>query len=82
MPVLKIRDGETRIAGGKLGTMRSRSPRQVHPNILRYHDDPTPMAIVPNVITADEVNCLIYSYLKDSGTLKVLSKSHVLNASV
>lgn len=40
-----------------------------HPNVLRYRDDPTPMAIVPNIITADEVNCLIYSYLKDSGTL-------------
>ncbi|KAF9654443.1 WD40 repeat-like protein [Thelephora ganbajun] len=25
------------------------------------------MAIVPNIITADEVNCLVYSYLKDSG---------------
>lgn len=25
------------------------------------------MAIMPNIITADEVNCLIYSYLKDSG---------------
>ena len=33
------------------------------------------MAIVPNVITADEVNCLIYSYLKDSGTLKIPYKN-------
>jgi len=39
------------------------------------------MAIVPNIITADEVNCLIYSYLKDSGTLKVSSKNSNSNAS-
>ena len=42
-------------------------------NVFRhYRDDPTPMAIVPNIITADEVNCLIYSYLKDSGIPKII----------
>lgn len=37
------------------------------------------MAIVPNIITADEVNCLIYSYLKDSGTLNVFPKRSCSN---
>ena len=40
------------------------------------------MAIVPNIITADEVNCLIYSYLKDSGILNVSFKKSYFNASV
>ena len=52
------------------------------PNVLRYRDDPTPMTIVPNIITADEVNCLIYSYLKDSGTLNFTPKNSCSDASV
>ena len=47
-------------------------------HVLRYRDDPTPMAIVPNIITADEVNCLIYSYLQDSGTARDSFKNRVL----
>ena len=77
VPVLKIQDGETRTELG--ADLQSRSPGRMRPNVLRYRDDLTPMAIAPNIITADQVNCLIYSYLKDSGTLKVLYKKPCSN---